>query len=67
MRQRNTRFIVTGLGLVVLAAIFFFIMLGMAPKSNDPAELMRTVGEVSGVVGGIGVVMALLGLVGTGR
>ncbi len=64
MRQRNTRFIVTGIGLVVLAGIFFVVMLGMAPKSNDPAELMRTVGEVCGAVGGIGVVMAILGLIG---
>ncbi|HEY1630630.1 MAG TPA: hypothetical protein VGF56_04910 [Rhizomicrobium sp.] len=62
--MRNTRFIITGLGLVVLAALFFAVMLGMAPKSNDPAAMMATVGEASGVVGAIGLAMAVLGLIG---
>jgi hypothetical protein len=64
MRQKNMRFVITGIGLVVLAALFFVIMSGMAPKSNDPVELMRTVGEVSGAAAGIGIVLAILGWIG---
>ncbi len=43
---------------------FFLAMLGMVPRSNDPAALMQTVGQVSGVVGGISIVMIIFGLIG---
>jgi hypothetical protein len=33
-----------------------------ASKSNDPAALMRMVGTVSGVVGALGIVMAIFGM-----
>jgi hypothetical protein len=46
-----------GAVLIGLAAVFFFAMGAMAPKSNDPAEMMRTVGDVSGVLAGPGIVM----------
>jgi hypothetical protein len=46
---------------------FFFGMWSLAPKSNDPAELMRTVGMVSGVGVGLGTVMIVLGLIGRKR
>jgi len=39
-------------------------MMTAAPKSNDPAALMQTVGTVSGVVGGISLVMIIVGLIG---
>jgi hypothetical protein len=39
-------------------------MLSIASKSNDPAALMRTVGQVSGVAGGLGVAMIVIGLIG---
>jgi hypothetical protein len=46
------------------AVVFFLGMGTMAPKSNNPVELMTTVGEVSGAVGAIGLVMIALGLIG---
>ena len=64
MQRKNWRFINTGLGLVVLAAVFFFGMMTVAPQSTNPHELMSTVGEVSGVVGAIGVVLVVLGMLG---
>ncbi|HEY2071385.1 MAG TPA: hypothetical protein VGG48_17640 [Rhizomicrobium sp.] len=64
MRQKNMRFIITGIALVVLAAGFFLVMMGMAPQSNDPATMMQTVGEASGVVAGIGIVLTVLGFIG---
>ena len=39
-------------------------MMGMAPKSNDPVTMMRTVGQVSGAVGAISIVMIIFGLIG---
>jgi len=64
MRRRNWRLIVVGLVLIVLAAGFFVFMMGMAPKSNDPKTMLETVGQVSGAVIGISVVMILFGLIG---
>jgi hypothetical protein len=64
MRKRNWRLIIVGALLLGLAGIFFLAMLGMVPKSNDPAELMRAVGQVSGAVSGISIVMIILGLIG---
>jgi hypothetical protein len=64
MRQRNWRLIIVGLVLIVLAAGFFVFMIGMAPKSNDPKTMLETVGQVSGAVVGISVVMILFGLIG---
>jgi len=64
MRQRNWRLIIVGAVLIVLAAMFFVGMQGMAGKSTDPVALMRTVGQVSGVVCGLSLVMIVFGLVG---
>ena len=64
MQRNNSRLIVVGLVLVALAAAFFFYMLSIASKSNDPKALMQIVGQVSGVVGGIGIVMSVVGLIG---
>lgn len=65
MRQRNMRFVITGGIMVALAVFFFLFMLGMADKSTDPKALMETVGSVSGVVGGLGIALAIMGFVGT--
>jgi len=65
MRRRNVRVILAGALLLVLGAGFFIVMLGMAPRSNDPKALMQTVGQVTGVVGGIGAAMIVAGLIGT--
>jgi hypothetical protein len=64
MRKTNWRLAIVGLVLIGLAAGFFLVMLGMAKQSNDPVTLMQTVGAVSGGVGGLGVVMAIFGLIG---
>ena len=64
MRRTNWRLVIVGGVLIVLAAGFFLVMLGMAPKSNDPKTMLQTVGEVSGVVGGIAVAMIVAGLIG---
>jgi hypothetical protein len=54
---------ITGALLIILAGGFFFSMWSLAPKSNDPAELMRPVGMVSSVGVGLGIVMIVLGLI----
>jgi hypothetical protein len=64
MRGKNMRVVFTGTGLLVLAIAFFLYMLSIVSKSNDPAELMRVVGTVSGVVGGIAIAMIGFGLLG---
>jgi hypothetical protein len=59
----NVRVVLTGALLIVLALGFFFYMgAALAPKSNDPTAMMQTVGEVSGAVGAIGIVMVLFGV-----
>lgn len=64
MRSRNWRLIYTGGALLLAAVAFYFYMRGIAPRSNDPRALMETVGQVSGVIGGIGVAMAAFGWIG---
>lgn len=64
MRQKNMRLVVVGAAMMILAVGFFVGMGTLAPKSNDPVALMQTVGQVSGVVGGIGLVMMVFGLIG---
>jgi hypothetical protein len=64
MRRRNWRIVILGFILIALAAGFFFFMLTIAPQSTDPVEMMRTVGNASGVVAGVSVAMIILGLIG---
>ena len=64
MRKRNWRFIVTGAILIVGAGAFFLEMKGFAPQSHDPVEMMKTVGQASGVAAAIGAVLVALGVVG---
>lgn len=64
MRQSNWRFVIVGGVMVALAVFFFLYMMGFAPKSNDPQALMETVGTVSGVVGGLGIALAVIGFIG---
>ena len=64
MRRTNWRVLIVGLVLILLGAGFFLGMLPIASKSNDPEALMQTVGQVSGAVGGIGLVMIIFGLIG---
>ena len=67
MRQTNPRAVVVGSVLLALAIAFFLFMLTIAGKSTDPVELMRTVGTVSGVVGGLAIAMIVMGRMGIGR
>lgn len=64
MRTRNWRLINVGILLIVVATAFFFGMMQMAAKSNDPVALMRVVGQVAGVVGGVSLAMIAFGLIG---
>jgi TRAP-type mannitol/chloroaromatic compound transport system permease large subunit len=63
-RHTNPRLVLAGSLLLAMAVAFFFFMLSIASKSNDPAELMRTVGGVSGTVGGLAIAMILIGRIG---
>jgi hypothetical protein len=67
MRQTNWRLVIVGAVLIVLAAGFFFYMMGLAPHSNDPKTLMQTVGTVSGAVAGLSLAMIVIGLIGRKR
>ena len=50
--------------LIVFALVFFLFMLSIASTSNDPVALMRIVGTVAGVAGGVSLVLILFGLIG---
>ena len=56
--------IIVGVVLLGAAGLFFLAMMGMIPRSNDPAALMSTVGQVSGAVDGISIAMIIVGLIG---
>jgi hypothetical protein len=64
MRRRNWRLVIVGAVLIPLALAFYFFMLSIASKSNDPAALMETVGTVSGVVCGLSIALIVIGLIG---
>jgi hypothetical protein len=64
MRRRNWRAVTGGVLLIAMALGFFFIMTAFAPQSTDPVEMMRIVGQVSGTMVGISVVLILIGLIG---
>jgi hypothetical protein len=58
----NVRVVLTGAVMIAMALGFFFYMETFLPRSNDPAAMMQTVGEVSGAVGAIGLVMIAYGI-----
>lgn len=64
MRKRSWRLIVTGLILILAAGAFFLEMKGLASRSHDPVEMMKTVGQASGVAAAIGLFLLALGMVG---
>ena len=64
MRRKNWRIVVVGVVLIVMALGFYFFMLSIASKSNDPVALMQTVGKVAGAVGGLSIAMIIIGLIG---
>jgi hypothetical protein len=64
MRTKNWRLIIGGLFFAVIAFLFLFVMSLEAGRSSDPAGMMETVGQVSGVVGAIGIALLVAGLLG---
>ncbi len=64
MRRKNWRIVIVGVVLILIAVAFCLFMLSIAPKSNDPVALMQTVGAVTGVVGGLSLVLIIVGLIG---
>lgn len=64
MRRKNLRIAIVGVFLFFIAIAFYFLMLNTSSRSNDPVELLRIVGMVSGVVGGLAIAMILTGLIG---
>lgn len=64
-RRRNWRLVIVGIVVIAAAAGFFGGMQTMAPSSNDPITLMRTVGQVAGAVGALGLSMLIFGLIGS--
>jgi len=64
MRQMNRRLVIVGGAVVALAIVFFLYMMSIASKSNDPKALLETVGQVSGVGIGVGIVLMVFGFLG---
>ena len=64
MRQTNWRFVLAGGLLAIFGVGFFLFMLTIAHQSNDPKSMLQTVGEVSGVCVGMGVVLIVAGFIG---
>jgi len=64
MRRKNWRIVIVGFVLIFISVGFYFFMLSIASKSNDPAALMQIVGQVAGAVGGLSLVMIIIGLIG---
>jgi len=58
----NLRVVAAGVLLIALAAGFFGYMTSLAPRSNDPAEMLRVVGMTAGGAAGIGFVMVIVGI-----
>ena len=65
MRRKNLRLVMAGGVLLVFAIGFFLAMMSLAPRSNDPVELLRIAGQVSGVLIGLSIAMIVGGQVGT--
>jgi hypothetical protein len=61
MQYANRRVVFAGFGLLLFAVAFLIVMLAMAPRSTNPAELMRIAGAVSGAVGGLAIAMMVIG------
>jgi vacuolar-type H+-ATPase subunit I/STV1 len=49
---------------MAFAGAFFWVMAGQMARSTDPSGMMQEVGQVSGLVGTIGVALLVAGLVG---
>ena len=50
---------------MILAVAFYFVMLANVSASTDPVEMMRLVGQISGFVIAVGVLLIIRGFIGT--
>lgn len=64
MRRRNWRMIIGGFIFLTLAIGFFLFMMSIAPQSTDPVTMMQTVGQASGVLGSVSLIMIVVGFIG---
>jgi hypothetical protein len=65
MRERNWRLVRVGGVLLGFAVVVFVAMLVIAaPSSPDNAEMIHRIGQVMGAIGGVGVALAIIGLIG---
>jgi formate/nitrite transporter FocA (FNT family) len=64
MRRIKWRSIIGGVFFMMLAVGFYFFMLANISMSTDPQEMMRLVGQLSGFVFALGVMLILIGLIG---
>ena len=64
MRRINSRVAIVGFVLFLIAIVFYLFMFSISSRSSDPVELLKVVGTVSGIVGGLAVAMTVAGLVG---
>lgn len=64
MRQIKWRAIIGGVLFMIFAVAFYFIMLANVGRSTDPQEMMRLVGQISGFVFGLSIVLIIIGLIG---
>jgi hypothetical protein len=64
MRRRNWRVVSGGVFLIILASVFYFVMLANIERSTDPIELMRLSGTITGGLIGLSVAMIIIGLIG---
>ena len=60
----NWRIVSAGTVLIVLTTAFSLAMLGAAPRSNNPAAMMRAVWEAVGALDGLSLAMIAIGLIG---
>lgn len=55
MRQRNRRIVIVRGVLLAASVTYSLRILSMAPKSNNPVTMMRSAGQVAGIVGGLSI------------
>jgi hypothetical protein len=65
--MKNPRLALAGLLAVAIGAGLFFYFRENQAGATDPAELMRVVGQVSGIIAGIGLALIVMSFFAGGR
>ena len=60
--MKNQRLFWAGIVALICAAGIYAGINNIAPRSNDPAQVMQIAGQAAGVVGGIGIALMLASL-----